>query len=239
MRKFKWSPYSPAATLKIKVDNDLEVDIDLVPVFTIGEEMLVAKTYRFEEYQKVWRLSYPSVERDHLKSQSCAKKVIRLLKWFRDNCEDLSWVSSYYLKTAVMLEIKKDGGHWSDKQLGKKLEEMLKMLQQYFQRRCLPSLHNKRLNLLRLIPVDTLNNAEGRLRRFIERDRSVEIVDKFIALINKSGAQITVESRNIQQSEDLGENSGCSSVVEEVLEEAFPYMENEVSDNFEPFCILV
>ena len=100
-------------------------------------------------------------------------------------------------------------------------------------------MHNKRLNLLRLIPVDTLNNAEGRLRRFIERDRSVEIVDKFIALINKSGAQITLESRNIQQSEDLGENSGSSSVVEEVLEEAFPYMENEVSDNFEPFCILV
>ena len=244
VRKFKWGPYSPAATLKIKVDNDLEVDIDLVPVFTNGEEMLVAKTYRCEQYQKVWRLSYPSVERDHLKSQSCAKKVIRLLKWFRDSCKDLNWVSSYYLKTAVMLEIKKNEGHWSDKQLGEKLEEILKMLQQYFQRRRLPSLHDARLNLLHLISPDTLSNAEGRLRKFLRTDGSVEIVDKFVALINKSGVQITAESRNVQQSEDLGENRGYSnSEVEEIFEEVFPYkhMEDEVSDDVasEPLCTLV
>ena len=91
VRKFKWTSLSPAATLKIKVDNDLEVDIDLVPVFVNEEsedEILVSKTYRHEDYQKVWRLSYPSVERNQLKGESCAIKVIRLLKWLRDNFKD-------------------------------------------------------------------------------------------------------------------------------------------------------
>ena len=95
IQRYNWRPYSPAATLKIKVANDLEVDIDLVPVFTYEEMMLVPKTHPGEEYQKVWRLSFPSVEREQLKDQSCAKKVIRQLKWIRDNFKDWDWVSSY------------------------------------------------------------------------------------------------------------------------------------------------
>lgn len=62
---------------KLKVSNDLEVDIDLVPVFTYGEEILDPETHPGEGYQKLWRLFYPSVEREQLKYQSCAKKVIR------------------------------------------------------------------------------------------------------------------------------------------------------------------
>ena len=115
----KGGKYSPAATLKIKVDHDLEIDIDLVPVFPHGKATLVPKTYRGEEYQKVWRLSYPLLETDLLKGQSCAKKVIRMLKLFRDQLEDWKWVCSYYLKTVVMLEIK-EGRVWSDKQLSEK-----------------------------------------------------------------------------------------------------------------------
>lgn len=58
IRRCKWIQYSPASTLKIKVDRDFEVDIDLVPVFPLGEETLVPKTYPDEKYQKVWRLSF-------------------------------------------------------------------------------------------------------------------------------------------------------------------------------------
>ena len=43
-----------------------------------------------------------------------------------------------------MLKIEKDGSHWSDKQLGEKLEQMLKDLQEYFKNEYLPSLHNYR-----------------------------------------------------------------------------------------------
>ena len=70
--------YSPASTLKTKVDRDFEVDIDLVPVFPLGEETLVPKTYPGEKYQKVWRLSFVVsflgerfVERPKLCEESC------------------------------------------------------------------------------------------------------------------------------------------------------------------------
>ena len=169
IQRYNWCQYSPAATLKVKVANDLKVDIDLVPVFTYGEDMLVPKTHPGKEYQKVWRLSYPAVEREQLKYQNCAKKVIRQLKW--------DWVSSYYLKTVVMLEIDKDGGHWSDKQLGEKLEEMLKDLQEYFKNGYLPSLYDNRLNLLHHINPITLFNAERRLNKFIPNGDE-EIADK-------------------------------------------------------------
>lgn len=46
--KHKWGQYSPAATLKITTDNDLEVDIDLVPVLKFGKKMLVPKSYEGE-----------------------------------------------------------------------------------------------------------------------------------------------------------------------------------------------
>ena len=241
IQRYNWRPYSPAATLKIKVADDLEVDIDLVPVFTCGEEMLVPKTHPGKEYQKVWRLSYPAMEREQLKYQSCAKKVIRQLKWVRDNFKDWDWVSSYYLKTAVMLEIEKDGGLWSDKQLGEKLEQILKNLQEFFKNGYLPSLHDYRLNLLHHIKRITLFNAQRRLSKFIPKGNE-EIADKLYDLSQKSvfhhKAQSVVhrESRIIRQ----GYCKVSDGEVEDLLEEAFPYehSENEINeddDNEEEF----
>ena len=48
-------------------NGDLEVDIDLEPVFTYGEKMLVSKTHLGKEYQKLWCLSHPSVQREQAK----------------------------------------------------------------------------------------------------------------------------------------------------------------------------
>ena len=254
VRKFKWTPLSPAATLKIKVDNDLEVDIDLVPVFVNEEnedEMLVSKTYRHEDYQKVWRLSYPSVERNQLKGESCAMKVIRLLKWLRDNFKDWDWVSSYYLKTVVMLEKERDGSKWSDKQLAEKLEEMLKCLHEYFKNGEIPSVHDCRLNLLHHIKPITLSNAERRLKRFIETNG--EIHDKFMGVFNKSSklksnrtfaalTALTVQGKVCFENE-VGIEWMSNAEVEDLLEKAFPYehKENEINVNNSDYnwCTLV
>ena len=188
-----------------------------MPGFGKGEEMPVAKTYPDQQFQKVWRLSYPSVEKELLKDQSCAKKVVRLLQWFRDNCKDLSWVSSYYLKTAVMLEIKKDASQWSDKQLGGKLEEMLKILGRYLTRAYPPSLHNRSVNLLNHIRSKVKNKALERLIEFIWTNESVKILNKLIDLylINQSGKAITLTSARIivPQSKDLGEDGGIVIVT--------------------------
>ena len=234
----KRGKYSPAATLKIKVDYDLEIDIDLVPVFSHGKETLVPKTYPSEEYQKVWRLSYPSLEKDLLKGQSCAKKVIRMLKLFRDQLEDWKWVCSYYLKTAVMLEIK-EGRVWSDKQLSEKFEKMLKILQQHFERKCLPSRHFPELNLLKHIKRNTLYNAERRLNRIIGTDKTVEIADILRDMLTKSGKQknhakiklTSLLERIVSDKVSGGSERHSSGDVEDLLEEAFPYehSENEIN----------
>ena len=36
IQKFNWRKHSPAATIRVKVDHELEIDIDLVPVFSHG-----------------------------------------------------------------------------------------------------------------------------------------------------------------------------------------------------------
>ena len=221
---------SPAATIKVKVDQDLEVEIDLVPVFPHGEEMLVPKTYPGDEYQKVWRLSYPSLEKRLLKGQSCAKKVIRILKLFRDQFEDWKWVSTYYLKTAVMLKIR-EGEVWSDTQLGEKFEKMLQVLQQHFQRKHLSSLHNPGLNLLGHTKSATLCNSERRLNRFIGADETVEIANKLSDVLNKSGKQqttakieLTAKLRTIvPDAVSDGNEWHSNGEVEDLLQEAFPY----------------
>ena len=230
IQKCNWRKCSPAATIKVKVDQDLEVEIDLVPVFPHGEEMLVPKNYPGDEYQKVWRLSYPSLEKRLLKGQSCAKKVIRILKLFRDQFEDWKWVSTYYLKTAVMLKIR-EGEVWSDTQLGEKFEKMLQVLQQHFQRKHLPSLHNPGLNLLGHTKSATLCNAERRLNRFIGADETVEIANKLSDVLNKSGKQqttakieLTAKLRTIvPDAVSDGNEWHSNGEVEDLLEEAFPY----------------
>ena len=135
-------------------------------------------------------LSYPSLEKRLLKGQSCAKKVTRILKLFRDQFEDWKWVSNYYLKTAVMLKIR-EGEVWSDIQLGEKFDKMLQDLQQHFQRKHLSSLHNPGLNLLEHTKSATLCNSERRLNRFIGADETVEIANKLSDVLNKSGKQQT------------------------------------------------
>ena len=236
--KYKWGPYSPAATLKITTDNDLEVDIDLVPVLKFGKKMLVPKSYEGEQFQKVWRLSYPLIEKRLLWKQSCAKKVIRMLKWIRDNFKDWTWVSSYYLKTLVMLEVKRDGGRWPENEMSEKLQEMLHLLLDYLKNGTLPSLHDSRFNLLHSSKPTTLKNAERRLINFM--GTSEDILQKLNNLskpnkLIQQEAALVFEKRGIPSVEAA---AMCNeSQLEEHFEKAFPFpettLENESDGNNE------
>ena len=55
-----------------------------------------------------WRLSFPDMEKKILYQHGCAKMVIKLLKYFRDCNHELQGLSSYSLKTLVMLMIRKN-----------------------------------------------------------------------------------------------------------------------------------
>ena len=96
------------------------------------------------------------------------------------NCKNLSCVSGYCLKTAMMLEIKKDGGHRSDKQLGEKFKEMMEMLRRYLTHAYLPSLHSHSVDLLNYIKSIVTNKASGRMIELIGANESVKILDKLV-----------------------------------------------------------
>ena len=55
-----------------------------------------------------WRLSFAELEKKILYKHGCAKMVIKLLKYFRDCNPELQGLSSYALKTLVMLMIRRD-----------------------------------------------------------------------------------------------------------------------------------
>ena len=116
-----------------------------------------------------------------------------------------------------MLEIKKDASQWSNKQLGGKFEEMLKILGRYLTRAYPPSLHNRSVNLLNHIRSKVKNKALERLIEFIWTNESVKILNKLIDLylINQSGKAITLTSARIivPQSKDLGEDGGIVIVT--------------------------
>ena len=160
-------------------------------------------------------------------------------------------MSSYYLKTAALLEIKKDESKWSDEQLAEKLKEMLKCLQEYFKNRFIPSLHDSRLNLLHHIDPVTLFNAERRLNRFIGTDETVQIHDKLMDVLNKSSklqytktfTALMVQGKVCSGNEVEIEWKRSNAGVEDLLEKAFPFerKENEINVNNSDYnwCILV
>ena len=126
-----------------------------------------------------------------------------------------------------MLEREKDGSHWSEKQLGQRLKEILKDLQEYFKNGYLQSLHDYRLNLLHHVNPITLFNAERRLSKLIPKG-DVEIADKLHQLSAKS-FQYKAQSAVLHL-----ESSGYSNgEAEDLLEEAFPYehLENEINED--------
>ena len=157
-------------------------------------------------------------------------------------------MSSYYLKTVVMLEIERDGGKWSDKQLAEKLKGMLMCLHEYFKNGNIPSVHDTRLNLLHHINPITLSNAKRRLKRFIETNGV--IYDKLMGVLNKSSklkynktlTALTVQGKVCFENE-VGIEWKSNAEVEDLLEKAFPYehKENEinVSNSDYDWCTLV
>lgn len=155
----------PATTLNILADG-LSIDVDLVPViqFQSDQVFLVPKPHSSDE--KMWRLSYPLRERKIIYDNSCAKKVIKLLKRFRD-MQGAPWVkmSSYYLKTLVMLTLE---DKWHEKQFDKFFIECLEKLLDFVKKHYLPFYFDPECNLFENIYPSTMRNIEGRLKRVLK-----------------------------------------------------------------------
>ncbi|XP_066913599.1 cyclic GMP-AMP synthase-like receptor [Clytia hemisphaerica] len=165
---FSYHKAGPAYTLKVVSDSGMFIDVDLVPVFQLSSSsvVLVPKPYpRQSKY--LWRLSYPDRERRIFHDQSCAKKVLKLLKRFRD-MQGAPWkkLSSYYLKTLVMLVL--DNQRWLDRNLYTLFIQCLKRLLQYLSDGKIPLFHDQECNLLQDLNRSTISNMKGRLERIMK-----------------------------------------------------------------------
>ena len=158
------SESGPAHTLKVKSSCGLNIDIDLVPVFRFGETIFVPKKLHGKPH--LWRLSYPRREKSILHNQQCAKKVIKLLKRFRD-VQGAPWklLSSYYINTLVMLELEVQS--WDDKNFGNFFLHTLRKLKEYLEDRKIPSYFDRECNLLSNVPIVTIDNMKNRLNRIL------------------------------------------------------------------------
>ena len=156
------SKSGPAHTLKVTSSCGLNIDIGLVPVFRFGDTNFVPKELTVKPL--LWRLSYPILERSILHNQHCAKNVIKLLKRFRD-VQGAPWklLSSYYIKTLVMLELEVQP--W--KNFGNFFLHTLKKLKEYLTQRKIPSYFDRECNLLSNVPIVTIDNMRNRLNRIL------------------------------------------------------------------------
>lgn len=154
----------PAFTLHIETTSNLKIDVDLVPVFKCFSAFLVPKPS--EGNKLLWRLSYPRDETKIIFGQSCAKKVIKLLKRFRD-MQGAPWkkLSSYYLKTVIMLEITHS---WHDRCIDKVFIGCLRELLSCLEARNIPFYFDHSFNLLSSVNAKTIDNMRGRLERIMK-----------------------------------------------------------------------
>lgn len=122
----------PAMTLKVVTPDNCALDVDLVPAFQFGHPkwptsviplpetsankswVVIPKPKKLKDGVKLevndtreWRMSFLDQEREIIKESGTVKPTIKLLKKLRDT-NSLKQLSSYAIKTVVMLEMEKN-----------------------------------------------------------------------------------------------------------------------------------
>lgn len=194
VKEIKPKQSGPARTLLIKTRSGGEIDIDLVPViefsfpeWPIGAEkhvplnanngiwFLVPKPYfkgsaplepKDEDVPRLWRLHFPLVERQLLKSLGYVKPLIKFLKKLRDE-ENWKALASYYLKTFVMREVLHSNAEKWSGELGDLFLELLRTLSKKVKDHSLQYLFYSKYNLLRSMSQDQANNISNRIEKII------------------------------------------------------------------------
>lgn len=155
-------------SIKISTD-DIEVNLEVVPVFEIDGIFLVPKPLRnrIGTCSLYWRVSYPIVERVFLQQNCLAKKVIKILKRVRDTY-GLWQLSSYYIKTVVLLCVEIHGKLWHDKDLFYWVNETTLLLIQYLKEYRIPFYHDRQCNLLQDLDYEVVDRIRNIFTQFLQ-----------------------------------------------------------------------
>ncbi|KAM3966789.1 cyclic GMP-AMP synthase-like receptor [Aphomia sociella] len=169
----------PANTITL-IDNDVVIDIDLVPTFAFEYPKVPNNSQVYfsdEVFQKIrqyfivpkptddeygWRLAFPYQELFIMTGKNNLKSVVKLIKLLRD-VQGFYKLSSYYIKTVFLWEVSRKPVTFWEKPLSYLVIYMLKELRDQLKIRTVDNYWSPDHNLLEMIKYETCQNWCNRL----------------------------------------------------------------------------
>jgi len=129
-------------------ESHMEAEFEEYGTLAIDENFFLIPKSKHQDSPQ-WRLSFTDLEKKILYQHGCAKMVIKLLKYFRDCNPELQGLSSYSLKTLVMLMIRKDPTfEWKEEKLSNIFLDSLTYLHQMLENEFLPFYFHPQSNVI-------------------------------------------------------------------------------------------
>ena len=159
----------PAVTISVTANSGERFDVDLVPVYCHARHEYHCVPKKGPK-SNLWRITHFAAEKQLLEEPGCAKKVIKLLKLFRDR-QGPKWnkMASYYLKTIVMYMISGERRiSWRENLIGLRFIGALKILNQYLIMHYIPFYPDAKENLLRKVGKTTVEKMQKDLEMILK-----------------------------------------------------------------------
>ncbi|CAG9772613.1 unnamed protein product [Ceutorhynchus assimilis] len=168
------------------------MNVDLVPAFKFGPDSWPEQGFRPNPSDKehdffivpektsserYWRASFPCQERELLNNKQRLKPALRLLKKMRNNLDHQ--ISSYALKTIVLLELDSGWFNWEDT-LADTFMKLLKKYRDCLNEKKIPYYWNKRNNMLDCTNDETLTNHYNEIAKKIRKIDREYMDDPFV-----------------------------------------------------------
>eukprot|EP00112_Aurelia_sp_Birch-Aquarium-sp1_P025307 Seg8354.1 transcript_id=Seg8354.1/GoldUCD/mRNA.D3Y31 product="Cyclic GMP-AMP synthase" protein_id=Seg8354.1/GoldUCD/D3Y31 len=163
----------PAVTIGVTSKSGKHFDVDLVPVYCHGDATDRHKYHCVPKKgpkSNLWRITHFSAEKRLLEEPGCAKKVIKLLKLFRDRRgEKWKRMASYYLKSIVMYMISDERRiSWRENHIGQRYFDALTILNERLIQHYIPFYPDAKENLLRRVGKTTVEKMQKDLETVLK-----------------------------------------------------------------------
>ncbi|KAK2190681.1 hypothetical protein NP493_70g05020 [Ridgeia piscesae] len=156
------------------------VDIVLSYEINIGQEkhLFVGKPLKSDECiphaRDAWRRSYSLEEKSLFsgmdRDNGCRKKVLRILKVWRNREAGMYLLTSYHLKTALFYEME-EGRNWNQSELGPRLIGVFRRLYRAMIQGRQPHYFVRSFNLLDRMKATTVANIRDRLESMLRSEQ--------------------------------------------------------------------
>lgn len=152
--------HGPAAQMDVMKPGTrtLWYSVDMVAGFEVAAgvpgqtEIYVAKPHKKRCKKSSWRRSFSKEEKDMMNDidadNGCRKPCLRMLKVLSKIDPALKPLQSYFFKTTLLTMVRDESKSWDQTQLGLRLVDLLRKIQNYLKEKILPHYFCPSMNLL-------------------------------------------------------------------------------------------